>query len=40
LLADGQVTEASRAMREATGAGLNDAKDAVDEMRRFAAPMR
>ncbi|HEX7849480.1 MAG TPA: ribosomal protein L7/L12 [Sphingomonas sp.] len=34
LLANGQVINAIKLVREATGSGLKDAKDAVDEMRR------
>ena len=34
LLGDGQVIDAIKLVREATGSGLKDAKDAVDEMRR------
>ena len=34
LLANGQVINAIKLVREATGSGLKEAKDAVDEMRR------
>jgi len=34
LLANDQVINAIKLVREATGSGLKDAKDAVDEMRR------
>jgi ribosomal protein L7/L12 len=34
LPAGGQVIDAIKLVREATGSGLKDAKDAVDEMRR------
>ena len=34
LLADGQVINAIKLVREVTGSGLKDAKDAVDQMRR------
>ena len=40
LLADGQVIGAIKLVREATGSGLKDAKDAVDEMRRSVPPSR
>ena len=40
LLADGQVINAIKLVREATGSGLKDAKDAVDEMRRSVLPSR
>jgi ribosomal protein L7/L12 len=34
LLANGQVINAIKLVREATGSGLKEAKDTVDEMRR------
>jgi len=40
LLADGQVIGAIKLVREVTGSGLKDAKDAVDEMRRSVLPSR
>lgn len=40
LLANGQVINAIKLVREATGSGLKDAKDAVDEMRRSILPSR
>jgi len=40
LLANGQVINAIKLVREATGSGLKDAKDAVDEMRRSVLPSR
>jgi ribosomal protein L7/L12 len=40
LLANGQVINAIKLVREATGSGLKDAKDAVDEMRRSVLPPR
>ena len=40
LLANGQVINAVKLVREATGSGLKDAKDVVDEMRRSVLPSR
>jgi ribosomal protein L7/L12 len=40
LLANGQVINAIKLVREATGSGLKEAKDAVDEMRRSVLPSR
>ncbi len=40
LLTNGQVINAIKLVREATGSGLKDAKDAVDEMRRSVLPSR
>ena len=40
LLANGQVINAIKLVREATGSGLKEAKDAVDEMRRSVPPSR
>lgn len=40
LLANDQVINAIKLVREATGSGLKDAKDAVDEMRRSILPSR
>ncbi|WP_066817131.1 ribosomal protein L7/L12 [Sphingomonas mali] len=40
LLANGQVINAVKLVREATGSGLKEAKDAVDEMRRSVLPSR
>ena len=40
LLADGHVIDAIKLVREATGSGLKEAKDAVDEMRRSVLPSR
>ena len=40
LLADGQVINAIKLVRETTGSGLKDAKDTVDEMRRSVLPSR
>jgi len=40
LLANGQVINAVKLVREATGSGLKEAKDAVDEMRRSVPPSR
>jgi hypothetical protein len=40
LLVDGQVINAIKLVREATGSGLKEAKDAVDEMRRSVLPSR
>jgi len=38
LLAHGQVISAIKLVRETTGSGLKEAKDAVDEMRRSGPP--
>jgi ribosomal protein L7/L12 len=40
LLANGQVINAIKLVREATGSGLKEAKDMVDEMRRSVLPPR
>jgi len=40
LLANGQVINAIKLVREATGSGLKEAKDMVDEMRRSVLPSR
>jgi hypothetical protein len=40
LLADGQVINAIKLVRETTGSGLKEAKDMVDEMRRSGSPAR
>ena len=40
LLADGQVINAIKLVRETTGSGLKAAKDMVDEMRRSVSPSR
>jgi ribosomal protein L7/L12 len=40
LLANGQVINAIKLVREATGSGLKEAKDAVDQMRRSVLPPR
>ena len=40
LLTNGQVINAIKLVREATGSGLKEAKDAVDEMRRSVPPSR
>lgn len=40
LLANDQVINAIKLVREATGSGLKEAKDAVDDMRRSVLPSR
>jgi ribosomal protein L7/L12 len=40
LLANGQVINAIKLVREATGSGLKEAKDMVDQMRRSVLPSR
>ena len=40
LLADGEVINAIKLVRETTGSGLKEAKDMVDEMRRSGPPTR